>query len=163
MISELEQIKVEQYLQRVKQRELLAKEKKKQYERNRYSKDKLNGGGKRNSEEAKARKKELSECECGAKISRGWVSNHEKSIKHQNFVNLPEDKPVTDNLITFREYINQNKITVKNNLDQLYEEYWNIEKKKKITCECGEIISRAWLPQHKRTTKHQAFMISLVE
>jgi hypothetical protein len=39
MISETEQIKVAQYLQKVKQRELLAKEKRKEYERNRHLKD----------------------------------------------------------------------------------------------------------------------------
>ena len=39
----MEQIKVEQYLQKVKQRELLAKEKRKEYERNRYLKGKQNG------------------------------------------------------------------------------------------------------------------------
>ena len=163
MISELEQIKVEQYLQKVKNRELLEKEKRKQYDRNRYLKDKQNGGNNRESEEAIARRKEIIDCECGAKIKRGYLSQHEKTIKHQNFVNFPEDKPVTDNLVTFREYIDQNKITVKNNRDQLYEEYWNIEKKKKITCECGAIISRAHLPQHKKRTQHQTYLGVIAE
>jgi hypothetical protein len=96
-------------------------------------------------------------------VTKGGLSKHEKSIKHQNFERSPEDKPVIDNLITFREYIDQNKIIMTNNRDELYEEYWNIEKKKKITCECGEIISRAWLPQHKRTIKHQTYEASLVK
>jgi hypothetical protein len=34
--------------------------------------------------------------------------------------------------------------------DELYEEYWNTEKKKKITCECGKIICRAYLQKHKQ-------------
>jgi hypothetical protein len=96
-------------------------------------------------------------------VTKGGLSKHEESIKHQNFERSPEDKPVIDNLITFREYIDQNKIIMTNNRDELYEEYWNIEKKKKITCECGEIISRAWLPQHKRTIKHQTYEASLVK
>jgi hypothetical protein len=60
-----------------------------------------------------------------------------------------EDKPVIDNLISFREFIDQNKISITNNRDELYDEYWNIQKKK-ITCECGAIILRAYLPQHKK-------------
>jgi hypothetical protein len=91
-----------------------------------------------------ARKKEIIHCECGAKVTRGHLSDHEKTIKHQNFERSPEDKPVIDNLISFREFIDQNKINItKKNRDELYEQYWNIEKKKKITCECGEIICRA--------------------
>jgi hypothetical protein len=140
----------------------MKKEKRKQYERNRYLKDKQNCKNNRllNLEETKARRKEIVECECEAKITRGGVLKHEKTIKHQNFVKFPEDKPETDNLITFRDYIDQNKIIISKNRDELYEQYWNIEKKKKITCECGEIISRAWLPQHKRNTKHQAYLVS---
>jgi hypothetical protein len=161
MISETEQIKVEQYLQKVKQRELLAKETKKEYERNCYLKRKQNGRNNRESEESKAKKKEIIECECGAKIARGYFSEHEKTIKHQNFERSPEDKPVIDNLISFREYLDQNKIIMTNNRDELYDKYWNIEKKKKITCECGEIICRAYLPQHKRTIKHQTYLVSV--
>jgi hypothetical protein len=71
---------------------------------------------------------------------------------------------VIDNLITFREYIDQNKINItKKNRDELYEQYWNIEKKKKINCECGEIISRAWLRQHKKRIQHQTYMASLIK
>jgi hypothetical protein len=165
MISEMEQIKVEQYLQKVKQRELLAKEKRKEYERNRYLKGKQNGKNNRllNPEETNARKKEIFDCECGAKVTRGGVSKHEKIIKHQNFEKSPEDKPVIDNLISFKEYIDQNKIIITNNRDELYDEYWNIEKKKKITCKCGAIISRVHLPQHKKRTQHQTYLVSLVE
>jgi hypothetical protein len=160
MISEMEQIKVEQYLQKVKQRELLAKEKRKEKDRIRHLKDKQNGKNKIESEESKARKKEIVECVCGAKVTRGHLSNHEKTIKHQIFEKSLNDKSVIDNLISFREYIDQNKIIITNNRDELYDEYWNIEKKKKITCECGAIISRVHLP-HKKRIQHQTYMASL--
>jgi hypothetical protein len=80
--------------------------------------------------------------------------NHEKTIKHKNFdfEKSFKIKPVIDNLISFREYVDQNKIIITKNRDELYDEYWNIEKKKKITCECGAIISRAHLAQHKKRT-----------
>jgi hypothetical protein len=84
MISEMEQIKVEQYLQKVKQRELLAKEKRKEKDRICHLKDKQNGKNKIESEESKARKKEIVECVCGAKVTRGQrcTSNSRgKSIK----------------------------------------------------------------------------------
>jgi hypothetical protein len=91
------------------------------------------------------------------------LSAHEKTIKHKNFEMSFENKPVIDNLISFREYIDQNKIINSKNRDKLNEEYWNIEKKKKIICECGEIISRAWLPQHKEQSNIKLIWLHRIE
>ena len=60
------------------------KEHYKQYEKNRYLKDKLNGG---NNRELNPQKRgEIIECECGAKITRGSKSRHEETIKHKNYL-----------------------------------------------------------------------------
>jgi hypothetical protein len=80
MISEMEQIKVEQYLQKVKQRELLAKEKRKEKDRIRHLKDKQNGKNKIESEESKARKKEIVELYVEQKLQEDVCQTMKKQL-----------------------------------------------------------------------------------
>jgi len=42
-------------------------------------------------------------------------------------------------------------------------EYRKMYYKKKITCECGSIISRGHFSEHKKTIKHKNFISSLLE
>ena len=60
------------------------------YIKNRERKLRMNAEWKKNNKEYRAKEAKRSSeritCECGSEVSRGWLTNHKKTMKHKTFV-----------------------------------------------------------------------------
>jgi hypothetical protein len=86
-------------------------------------------------------------CECGTELTKQHKARHEKTKKHQDFINgiVKVD--------TIKEYKN---LYWKNNKDKL-----NEKRREKYECDCGSTICKGERSRHQKSKKHQEYIKTL--
>jgi len=91
-------------------------------------------------------------CECGMIISHKYIETHKKTDKHRALL-TPQEHILTAQ----QRYYQTHSKTFKTNRAEYHKtnrEHILEQNNQKVTCECGSIVSKSNLCNHKKTKKH---------
>ena len=100
------------------------------------------------------------------RLAQHYQDNKEEILKkHKQYRQDNKEKIAQRQKIAGSKYRQKNKEKLAQKAKKYRDdnkESLNIKKKAKITCECGSVVRKDQIARHKRTAKHQKYIVSII-